>query len=233
MEQIKVNYQSSKFYSQIKKSEKNIEKLITIFNSEKMNEIIKEILSKKNRTENELLIIKSYIKSLSKFIEILTKNEKIDIECVLTRISKNLKLESFKKNTFLMKIGELGNNFYVILKGKVGVLVPKHFEVIMTKKQYLNHLKLLQNFEEYYLLNSTLLENLSILSVDFKEIENTKNNIKKPEEINLKEYLYLINGNEYQNEDKINSFIGLNNYEIDAILNPIKNKIYQIINYII
>ena len=38
----------------------------------------------------------------------------------------------------------------------------------MKKKQYLNHLKLLQNFEEYYLLNSTLLENLSIfLSVDF------------------------------------------------------------------
>ena len=36
-----------------------------------------------------------------------------------------------------MKIGELGNNFYIILKGKVGVLVPKHFEVIMTKKQYL------------------------------------------------------------------------------------------------
>ena len=104
------------------------------------------------------MIIKSYIKTLSKFIEILTKNEKIDIEYILTRISKNLKLESFKKNTFLMKIGELGNNFYVILKGKVGVLVPKHFEVIMTKKQYLNHLKLLQNFEEYYLLNSTLVK---------------------------------------------------------------------------
>ena len=72
MDEININNQSSfsKFYSQIKKSEKNIEKLITIFNSEKMNEIIKEILSKKNRTENELLIIKLYIKTLSKFIEI-------------------------------------------------------------------------------------------------------------------------------------------------------------------
>ena len=226
MDEININNQSSfsKFYSQIKKSEKNIEKLIIIFNSEKMNEIIKEILSKKNRTENELFIIKSYIKTLSKFMDILTKNEKTDIEFILTRISKNLKLKLAKKNTFLMKIGELGNNFYITLKGKIVVLVPKNYEVIMTKKQYLNHLKLLQNFEEYYLLNSTLLENISTLSIDYKEIENTKNNIKKPEEINLKEYLYLINGNEYQNEEKINNFIGLNNYEIDAILNPIRNK---------
>ncbi len=226
MEQTKINNQFSsfsKFHSQ-KKNLENLEKNTKIFYLDKINETIKDILLKKNRTENELLIIKSYLKSLSKFIEILTKNEKKDIEYILTRISKNLKLELVKKNTFLMKIGELGNNFYIILKGKVGVLVPKHFEVIMTKKQYLNHLKMLKNFEEYYLLNSTLLENLSILSVDFQEIENTKNNIKKQEEINLKEYLSLINANEYQNEDKINSFIGLNNYEIDAILNPIKNK---------
>ena len=144
---------------------------------------------------------------------------------LLSKISNYLKLEISKKNNFLMKIGEIGKNFYVILSGKVGVLVPKHYDVIMTKNNYLTHLKILLNYEENYLLNNTLLENYNILPISFEEIQNKQCEIYKPEEINLKQYFYYINGEKFQNENKINSLIGLNHYEIDRVLNPKKNNI--------
>ena len=180
--------------SLLQKNEKNKEITNKIFQDHNSIEIIEEILSKNHRSENDIYIIKSYLKTLTKFIDILSKDENNDMDLLLSKISNDLKLEISKKNNFLMKIGEIGKNFYVILSGKVGVLVPKHYDVIMTKNDYLTHLKILLNYEENYLLNNTLLENYNILPISFEEIQNKQCEINKPEEINLKQYFYYING---------------------------------------
>ena len=60
-----------KIQSLIKKSEKNSGKLIKISKNDNLNETIIEILSKEERTEEEINIIKTYLKSLKKFMELL------------------------------------------------------------------------------------------------------------------------------------------------------------------
>ena len=225
MENFNNQINTFKLLSLLQKNEKNKEITNKIFQDHNSIEIIEEILSKKHRSENDTYIIKSYLKTLTKFIDILSKDENNDMDLLLSKISNDLKLEISKKNNFLMKIGEIGKNFYVILSGKVGVLVPKHYDVIMTKNDYLTHLKILLNYEENYLLNNTLLENYNILPISFEEIQNKQCEIYKPEEINLKQYFYYINGEKFQNENKINSLIGLNQYEIDGVLNPKKDNI--------
>ena len=139
-----------KIQSLIKKSEKNSGKLIKISKNDNLNETIIEILSKEERKEEEINIIKTYLKSLKKFMELLSKYNEEDIDFFLTKIANELKIEKQKKNNFLMKIGDTGNKFYIILYGKVLVLIPKHFQVLMTKKDYITHLKLLKFLGENY-----------------------------------------------------------------------------------
>ena len=126
--------------------------LDSLFNNEDNIELIKIILSKKHKTEIEIFIIKTYLKSLHNFISIINENkeEEINIDLLLNKIAKDLKCENYKENTFLMKVGEIGKTFYVILSGSVEILVPKQIEVYMTKIEYINHLKLLNLYKENF-----------------------------------------------------------------------------------
>ena len=160
MENFNNQINTFKLLSLLQKNEKNKERTNKIFQDHNSIEIIEEILSKKPHSENDIYIIKSYLKTLTKFIDILSKDENNDMDLLLSKISNDLKLEISKKNNFLMKIGEIGKNFYVILSGKVGVLVPKHYDVIMINNDYLTHLKILLNYEENYLLNNTTFRKL-------------------------------------------------------------------------
>ena len=69
-----------KIQSLIKKSEKNSGKLIKISKNDNLNETIIEILSKEERKEEEINIIKTYLKSLKKFMELLSKYNEEDID---------------------------------------------------------------------------------------------------------------------------------------------------------
>ena len=222
-----------KIQSLIKKSEKNSGKLIKISKNDNLNETIIEILSKEERTEEEINIIKTYLKSLKKFMELLSKYNEEDIDFFLTKIANELKIEKQKKNNFLMKIGDTGNKFYIILYGKVLVLIPKHFQVLMTKKDYITHLKLLKFLGENYLFENTLMINYSILPLSIEDIEKEK---KKEtiniEEFTLKDFFSLINGEKFQDDEKIDSLFKLNKKEIDNILNPNEelNSKYYLLN---
>ena len=73
------------------------------------------------------------------------QNEDFDVNNLLKQMSNDLECEEYLKNTFIMRVGDIGKNFYVILSGIVSVLVPKNIPVYMTKKQYFDHLKMVFN----------------------------------------------------------------------------------------
>ena len=211
---------ASQLFSLVKSYEKNQNELNIIMQNENTHEIIKNILFEKNRSEEEIYLLKIFLRNLTKFMKLISREDTGEIDYILTKVSNDIELEIHKKNNFIMKIGDIGNNFYIILKGKVAVIITKIFDVIMTKKEYINHLKLLKYFEENYLFNNTLVNNYEILPIESSEIENEKLNVKNLEYDNLKDYFSLINADNYQDEEKINKIIGLNNFEIDKILNP-------------
>ena len=177
----KANYSPSKlkvpksnqiFYETLKLNINNKFFIDKIMQKDEITKIISNILVKEERNIPEIFIIKTYLSQLKKFMEIINTNDSgISIDSVLTRVSEELQLQKVEENTFLMKIGEKGNNFYVTLSGSVIILIPKEFEVSMNREDYLNHLKLLYNNNENYLMKKILYSNKNIFPVEKDEYE--------------------------------------------------------------
>ncbi len=195
----------------IKENENNLISLESIFHAPETFSIIKTILSKFQKDNTDIYILSHYLKTLKNFMNSILQDQPDDFDYIslLKKISEDLKCEEYAKNTFMMKIGDIGKKFYVIISGSVSVLVPKIINVSMTKQQYINHLKLLYSLGEFILLDRTFKNNLSTFP-DFKQndFEKLKNKMKKKlknkitfneekeEEKNmtLDDYLYKVNG---------------------------------------
>ena len=178
----------------------------SLFNKPENADLIKIILKKKLKTEIETFIIKMYLKSLNNFMSVIneSKDEDIDIDILLNRMSQDLKCEYYSKNSILMKIGEIGKTFYVILSGSVDILVPKESEVYMTKIEYIDYLKLLNLYNENYLLEKTIAKNSEIFQIKNEDIEISEhNNINETIDMNLKNYLFMINAVKFQEFNKL------------------------------
>ena len=183
-----------KIYNKIKELETEQLELEKYVHSKEILECLQNILSKEQRLPHELYIIKTYIKNLKKFMSILESgNEKKDEE-ILSQIAKELVIETHKGNSFLMKIGEIGETFYFTLKGLLIVLIPKTFQAIMNKTEYINHLKFLYNCNERYLLEKTYNENINIFKIDRNEFEIYDSTIRVNTS-NFENYLNEINTN--------------------------------------
>ena len=107
--------------------------------------------SKEIRNNNISLLnsIQFYLRTLPGFMNIISNEQsKYTMEEKLKQISINMSYEYYAKNTVMFKYGEKGNKFYIILKGKIGFLIPKKVKCNMTEEEYLtNLLKYYQNGE--------------------------------------------------------------------------------------
>ena len=201
----------------IKENEKNDIALESIFHTPETFSIIKTILSKFQKDNNDVYILSHYLKTLKNFMNSVLQNQPDDFDYIplLKKISEDLKCEEYTKNTFMMKVGDIGKKFYVIISGNVSVLVPKIINVLMTRQQYIYHLKLLYSLGEFTLLDRTFKNNLSAFpdfkSNDFEKLKNkmkkNKNKITYNEEndnknITLEKFLYKVNG-EYVYTEKM------------------------------
>ena len=167
----------------------------SIFNKAENRDLVKIILKKKLKSEIETFIIKEYLKSLNNFMSVIneSKDDDMDIDILLNKMSQDLKCEHYSKNSILMKIGEIGRTFYVILSGSVDILVPKDIEVYMSKIDYINYLKLLKLYNENYLLEKTMAKNTEIFQIKNEEIEiNEKKKKYESLGMDLTKYLSII-----------------------------------------
>jgi len=216
----KLIYQLSK---RLRENEKD--ELITeqIFHNPETLTIIKMILTKYEKDETDIYVLSNYLKSLKSFMLSISQNQSDDFDPIplLKIMSNNLECEEYLKNTFIMKVGEIGKKFYVILSGNVSVLVPKVLKVLMNKKQYISHLKMLFKYNEINLLERTFYNNSSIYSdIRLEEIkeekkkkkkkrkklqkEEDKNIISEDEQNNIKNFFIpqIINNNKLNNKNE-------------------------------
>ena len=151
----------------------------TIFQQPETFTIIKMILTKYQKDKNDVYILSHYLKTLKNFMNSILQGQQEDFDYMplLNKISLDLKSEKKKKNTFMMRVGDIGKKFYVIISGSVSILVPKVMNVFMTKQQYVLHLELLNSLDEKYLLEKTFKNNESVFT-DFK-IEDYEKLLKK------------------------------------------------------
>lgn len=196
-------------------NEKYVEKLVKLLNKNQKNklnfeltihnpktlEVIFYILNKSIRTFNDLYLINSYLFQMENFINLL-KTYNSSIEQLVGFISSCIKPFKAESNKMIIHIGEKGNQFFIILKGSVSVLVPKERKIRISQKDYENYLKMLFNFNENYLLENTIKHNNKIYKIKEKDIKIIDEDLKKlrKEIKNLDEYLSYINCNYIKEE---------------------------------
>ena len=103
--------------------------------SEQLKNLIFEILSKDSNSRNsqELLIVGDYLfKNYDYFKNLKNNSTQIKME----KIAKICKLEKFKPNETIIVYGDIGNKFYIVLEGQVGVFLPEYYEKELTPFEY-------------------------------------------------------------------------------------------------
>ena len=193
-----------------------VEKLVRFLNKNQKNKLIYDltiqnpktikvifyILNKSTRTFNDLYLINSYLFRMENFINLL-KTYNSSIEQLIGLISSCIKPFKSEANKMIIHIGEKGNQFFIILKGSVSVLVPKERKVRISENDYKNYLKMLFNFNENYLLENTIKYNNNLYNIKEREIKKVDEDFKSlREEIkNLDEYLSYINCYNFKEEN--------------------------------
>jgi CRP-like cAMP-binding protein len=179
----------------------------TLFHQQETLTIIKMILSKIQKNETDIFVLSCLLKTLTNFMQLILQGQPEDYNPIpiLKQISYDLECEEYQKNTFVMKVGDYGKNFYVILSGSVSVLVPKNIAVKMTRRQYLEHLKMLYKYEEKKLFERTFYNNVGTYS-DIK-IETIEKEIEKDKVSKKDENLILeLKDNEEEEEENEDEF---------------------------
>ena len=133
------------------------------------------------RTMEDLLKIVKYLTTtkLGKYFK--EEFEQKDIyEKLMTFCGVELRYKLIKKGETIFKIGELPDNFYMVLFGKVEVLKPFPKNITLTGYQYFCYLMNLKKLNDEYLFYLSIQENLSSFYI-------------KKEEAKDLHYIYLLN----------------------------------------
>ena len=193
-------------------------KFISNENKNKLIEIIKFILQKSKKNENDEFLLRRYFETIS-----LNFPGNLSEEDTLKILVGELIFEEVPKNTIICKEGDKGEKLYVVIKGKLGVLVQKENKAKCKKIEYIKYLIVIYLYQEYSLFskiidlnsNSILLEERELLSLltvfkYYKCLKNTK--FFKKEYDNLTEFIL--------NESDVRSFLNI------RCEYPVENSIY-------
>ena len=122
---------------------------------------LKALDSNPRQRDNESMnYIISYLKSLPNFMNILSKEKNTKLaENLIEQISLHLRHEFIPKNNIVCRFGEKGEKFYIILKGKVIFLIPKPSKCYLNLEEYVLYLIQLRKNNEFELINNLLVQN--------------------------------------------------------------------------
>ena len=107
-------------------------------NSEKEYKKCIESLQKKEieRTPQDIKNIKTYLSTLLYF-QRLKSFDPNNYDNLFSNISKVIKYGTVPKNNYIFKIGEKCNTFYLILKGKVTIMIVEYKKIYLNIEDYL------------------------------------------------------------------------------------------------
>lgn len=187
------------------------------------------IKSVEERDKNDIILISILLYQIKKFINLfkdnmMNINEKLDIKFFdsLRYISSNIMYSKFNNNRLLMRFGEEGKKFYLLLKGEVAILIPIKKLVTISINEYKRYIALLIIYKEFKLLTEVLSENNSVFDMELDFLEDTSN---YAENIKILQTLKINRSEEeMQNEDKyIKNLIQL----LDLYLTDEEKKFYN------
>jgi CRP-like cAMP-binding protein len=110
------------------------------------------ILNKSYKTTSEILLISAYLFTLSDFTNFFKKAYD-NYDEVIYKIAYQMSYEKLNKDNLMFRTGEKGDKFYIILKGKVAICLPKESIIEMSDIDYIKYLAKLKKHGETEILN--------------------------------------------------------------------------------
>ena len=98
------------------------------------------------------------------------------VESIITKLSENVVIEKYKKNEFVIKMNEIGDDCYFLVSGELSVLKPVEYHIEMKYDDYIKYLSNLLKNNELELINILRKVNQNIIDVGL--IEELKDFIK-------------------------------------------------------
>ena len=103
----------------------------------------------KNRKEKEIQIISDYLSQNYQYFQNIKNESQLKME----NLAKVVRLKIFYPGEEIIRYGEMGDKFYIVMEGKVQIYKPKYEEVQMTPNdfiKYMNNIKSKENDEDKY-----------------------------------------------------------------------------------
>ena len=192
-------------------------------NKEKLIEIIKYILLKQNKTEEDTLIIKTYFLKNEKLAALILPTNIINSEVLINKLSNQLKFEEYKENSIICKEGDKGEKLYIVLKGKSGVLVQKEGKGgECTQFEYIKYLIILYLYQEMSMITRIIYYNKKVMKLEERCVLTLF--------IVFRFYKYYKDNNFFLSESK-KVYDKDNIYEFIINEKKLKNFIYQKYDY--
>ena len=165
---------------------------------DKMLKLLLHSFSKSFRNQDDILLIEHYLMTFPNLMKtIYQKKYFYDTSELLNKIAVYLRCETIEKNTLICRLGEIGDKFYLIFQGSVGILIPKEIKSKMDIEEYILHLNHLLQLKEFDLIlrtissNNHIFMNAEIFELKMK-LETDKQlycTIQEKEIITIKEYI--------------------------------------------
>ena len=101
------------------------------------NNCIKELLKEEESQKRNTDPICQYIKTLKLFLYLLKNQSATNLENTVQELSKIIKLKKICKNELIYQQGETGENFFIILNGRIKILTLRPYEYYMSEEEYI------------------------------------------------------------------------------------------------
>ena len=138
------------------------------------------------REKADIKFISLYLANLKKFITLLKNinedntnnpNQKQNISQkdkylkLLKYVAEQISLESFASKRLVMRFGELGSKFYIILHGVVSILIPVRVNLQMTFFEFSKYIANLLLYKEFELARIAMRENKHVYRIDLPDMK--------------------------------------------------------------
>ena len=174
----------------------------------------------------KIKVISGYLGSLKNFMLIL-KNPKESTQEILDKLSSVMKLKKVKKHELILKEGEKGKEFFVLLRGKICVLTPKINEYYMTEEEYISYLFQLRKKDQNELIQKCITLNQSTYAISEDDFDSFVENLSLGKTINVS---YSKNKNLVKKAKEILDFISNQKKNNESLNNQGINKKETIIS---
>ena len=124
--------------------------------------LIRYAFAKRDRTVNDLILIKHYLSSFTKY-QSNSRNYFDDPTAEINKMALCMRIEIIPFNTIVCMFGNIGDKFYIIFKGEIAVVAPVKYDIALTEEEFFSHLNTLYKLNEYELLMRTIAMNRHIL----------------------------------------------------------------------